>query len=44
MKNYDFYTSWGHGKQKDFVVDYAAKYDAQRAAAAAVGGAVGANK
>jgi protein tyrosine phosphatase (PTP) superfamily phosphohydrolase (DUF442 family) len=25
MENYDFYTSWGHGKQKDFVVDYAAK-------------------
>lgn len=24
MKNYDFYTSNGHGKQKDFVVDYAA--------------------
>jgi protein tyrosine phosphatase (PTP) superfamily phosphohydrolase (DUF442 family) len=25
MENYDFYTSNGHGKQKDFVVDYAAK-------------------
>ena len=25
MKNYDFYSSWGHGKQKDFVRDYAAK-------------------
>lgn len=25
MKNYDFYSSWGHGKQKDFVIDYAAK-------------------
>jgi protein tyrosine/serine phosphatase len=25
MKNYDFYTAHGHGKQKDFVVDYAAK-------------------
>jgi protein tyrosine/serine phosphatase len=22
MKNYDFYTSFGHGSQKDFVVDY----------------------
>lgn len=22
MKNYDFYTRWGHGKQKDFVIDY----------------------
>ena len=25
MENYDFYTSNGHGKQKDFVVDYAQK-------------------
>ena len=32
MKNYDFYTSWGHGKMKDFVVDYAAKVRAQRRA------------
>ncbi len=30
MKNYDFYTSNGHGKQKDFVVDYAAKMEAQK--------------
>ena len=30
MKNYDFYTSNGHGKQKDFVVDYAAKMADQR--------------
>ena len=30
MRNYDFYTSNGHGKQKDFVVDYAAKMEAQR--------------
>ena len=22
MKNYDFYTRWGHGKMKDFVEDY----------------------
>ena len=28
MKNYDFYSSWGHGKQKDFVADYAAKVKA----------------
>lgn len=28
MKNYDFYTSWGHGKMKDFVVDYANKMKA----------------
>lgn len=25
MKQYDFYTRWGHGDMKDFVVDYAAK-------------------
>jgi protein tyrosine/serine phosphatase len=30
MKNYDFYTSNGHGKQKDFVVDYAAKMASQK--------------
>lgn len=30
MKNYDFYSSWGHGKQKDFVIDYAAKMEGQR--------------
>lgn len=34
MENYDFYTSSGHGKQKDFVVDYAAKMVAQRQAMA----------
>jgi hypothetical protein len=22
MKNYDFYTRWGHGALKDFVQDY----------------------
>ena len=33
MKNYDFYSSWGHGKQKDFVEEYAARMDTQRAAA-----------
>ena len=32
MENYDFYTSNGHGKQKDFVVDYAAKIAAQKSA------------
>lgn len=31
MENYDFYTSSGHGKQKDFVIDYAAKMQAERA-------------
>jgi len=25
MKQYDFYTSWGHGAFKDFVEDYAAR-------------------
>lgn len=25
MKNYRFYTFWGHGKMKDFVIDYANK-------------------
>lgn len=33
MKNYDFYSSWGHGKQKDFVKDFAAKAEAERASA-----------
>jgi len=31
MKNYDFYTSWGHGSQKDFVVDYFTQNEKQRA-------------
>ncbi len=35
MKNYDFYTRWGHGEMKTFVKDYAAKIEAQRAAGAA---------
>jgi protein tyrosine/serine phosphatase len=35
MKNYDFYSSWGHGKQKDFVQDYAAKVVARTPAAVA---------
>ncbi|MFN0138571.1 MAG: fused DSP-PTPase phosphatase/NAD kinase-like protein [Pyrinomonadaceae bacterium] len=30
MKNYDFYTRWGHGEMKTFVQDYAAKTAAQR--------------
>lgn len=30
MKNYDFYSSWGHGKQKDFVIDFAAKMESNR--------------
>ena len=35
MKDFDFYSSWGHGKQKDFVEDYAVIYDKKRADAAA---------
>ena len=35
MKDFDFYSSWGHEKQKDFVVDYAAMYEKKRAAASA---------
>ncbi len=30
MKDFDFYSSWGHGKQKDFVVDYAEIYEKKR--------------
>ena len=39
MKNFDFYSSWGHGKQKDFVVDYAQIYEKKRADAAAAAAA-----
>jgi protein tyrosine phosphatase (PTP) superfamily phosphohydrolase (DUF442 family) len=38
MKNYDFYSSWGHGKQKDFVIDYAVKMESQRMKATAAAG------
>lgn len=31
MKQYDFYTSWGHGSFKDFVKDYHAKKQANNA-------------
>lgn len=31
MNNYDFYTSGGHQKAKDFVVDYAAKMEVAKA-------------
>lgn len=34
MENYDFYTSSGHQKAKDFVVDYATKMTAQKNATA----------
>ena len=30
MKQYDFYTSWGHGAFKDFVEDYARTRDTQK--------------
>ena len=35
MKQYDFYTSWGHGDFKTFVQDYANKMQARHAAPAA---------
>jgi protein tyrosine/serine phosphatase len=41
MKNYDFYSSWGHGKQKDWVKDYAVKVEADRATAAAAAASAG---
>jgi protein tyrosine/serine phosphatase len=44
MENYDFYTSNGHGKQKDFVVEYAARIAGQRAAAAGTASVVQAAK
>ncbi|MFT3746467.1 MAG: tyrosine-protein phosphatase [Pyrinomonadaceae bacterium] len=44
MKNYDFYSSWGHGAQKDFVYDFAAKQEAAKTAAAAVGTSASANQ
>ncbi len=41
MKNYDFYSSWGHGKQKDFVEDYAVLMQNRRLATAAAEGSAG---
>lgn len=35
MKNYDFYTRWGHGSMKDFVVDYSKKMTTEHLASAA---------
>ena len=32
MKDYDFYTRWGHGKMKDFVQDYAQQAQSNAAA------------
>jgi len=34
MKKYDFYTRWGHGEMKKFVVDYAANFQAKSQVAA----------
>ena len=41
MKNYDFYTRWGHGDMKKFVEDYAISFKNHGAAAAQ--GAAGSN-
>jgi len=38
MKQYDFYTSWGHGDFKTFVQDYAAKMQANDAKAVTTAG------
>lgn len=40
MLQYDFYTSNGHGKQKDFVQDYWQQFQAKQASAAAAATAV----
>jgi protein tyrosine/serine phosphatase len=37
MKNYDFYTRWGHGDMKKFVEDYAHNFPTNSAAAALLG-------
>ncbi|MEA2204854.1 MAG: tyrosine-protein phosphatase [Blastocatellia bacterium] len=36
MKNYDFYSSWGHGDQKKYVQDYWANLQAKQASATVV--------
>jgi protein tyrosine/serine phosphatase len=36
MKNYDFYSSWGHGDQKKYVQDYWASLQAKQANATVV--------
>jgi protein tyrosine/serine phosphatase len=38
MKDFDFYTRWGHGDMKKFVQDYAASYHKDSVAAAATAG------
>lgn len=41
MKNFDFYSSWGHGDQKKFIYEYAAKLEADRAMGAKAAGEAG---
>lgn len=36
MKNYDFYSRWGHGDIKDYVIDYAAKMKNEAAASSTI--------
>jgi hypothetical protein len=38
MKNYDFYTSWGHGDMKKYVQDYWARIHAGGSASSAAAG------
>ena len=38
MKDYDFYTRWGHGDMKKFVQDYAASYQKEAVAAESTSG------
>jgi len=39
MKNYDFYTRWGHGDMKKFVEEYARNYPVKTTTTAAASGA-----
>jgi protein tyrosine/serine phosphatase len=41
MKQYDFYTRWGHRKMKDYIFDYARKLEQRRAQPAAAEKAAG---
>jgi protein tyrosine/serine phosphatase len=43
MKNYDFYSSWGHGDQKKYVQDYWATLQAKHANATVVAATAGHN-
>lgn len=44
MKNYDFYTRFGHGDMKKFVEDYAVSFQAKHAGAATGAAAIGAKQ